>query len=54
MNIARWILGLIIFLALSFLVVEYGEISINLLIIIAFAVFLFSILKNKKREKKNY
>lgn len=54
MNIARWFLGVIVFLALSLLILKYGELSINLLILIALAVFLFSLIQNKKREKKNY
>ena len=54
MNVARWILGLLIFLTLSFLILEHGEISINLIIIIAFCVSVFSIIQNKRKLKNHY
>lgn len=54
MKVAKWLLGLIIFLALSFLILEYGEVSINLIIIIAFGVFILSLIQNRRKEKKHY
>ena len=52
MKVAKWLLGLVIFLALSFLILEYGEVSINLIIIIAFGVFILSLIQNRRKEKK--
>lgn len=54
MNVARWLLGLLIFLALSFLILEHGEVSINLIIIITFCVFILSMIQNKRKVKKHY
>ncbi|MBS5927985.1 MAG: hypothetical protein KIC66_13015 [Clostridium sp.] len=51
MKVAKWLLGLVIFLALSFLILEYGEVSINLIIIIAFGVFILSLIQNRRKEK---
>ncbi len=53
MKVAKWLLGLVIFLALSFLILEYGEVSINLIIIIAFGVFILSLIQNRRKEKNN-
>ncbi|MBS7131650.1 MULTISPECIES: hypothetical protein [Clostridium] len=54
MKVAKWLLGLAIFLTLSFLILEYGEVSINLIIIIAFGVFILSLIQNRRKEKKHY
>ncbi|MDU7215292.1 hypothetical protein [Clostridium sp.] len=50
MKVAKWLLGLVIFLALSFLILEYGEVSINLIIIISSIPFLYSCINIKKRN----
>ncbi|MDS0525578.1 hypothetical protein NNC19_07805 [Clostridium sp. SHJSY1] len=50
MNIAKWVLGLIIFLLLSMLILSYGEYAIITILIISTIAFITSTIYEKKRH----
>jgi uncharacterized membrane protein len=50
MNIAKWMLGVIIFLLLSLLILSYGEYSIIIILTISTIAFITSTIYENKRH----
>lgn len=54
MNVARWFLGMIVFIFICASILKYGEYSIGIIILISSLALLISLFKNKHKSKNNY